>query len=167
MITGAQVRAARALVGMDQRSLAALAGLSLPTIQRMEKSPDSVRVVVDSLERVLRAFAAVGVELIPDGASSLGSGRGVRLIERLPAWVPEERTCRDPLDASHQDQARTDPDQLGGGHAPVGGSGVASCVDLSKGFGEALGVGHGPDLQPAPLATATSPLSGPMQPVGS
>lgn len=95
MITGAQVRAGRALIGLDQRALAALAGLSLPTIQRMEQSPDSVRVVVDSLERVLRAFAAVGVELIPDGGPSAGRGRGVRLVERLPAWVPDDRIRRD------------------------------------------------------------------------
>lgn len=82
MIDGLQVRAARALLGIDQRQLAELAGLSLPTIQRMEASPGSVRVVVDSLEKVLQAFAMVGVELIADGSPSVGSGRGVRLIDR-------------------------------------------------------------------------------------
>ena len=86
------------MIGLDQRALAALAGLSLPTIQRMEKSPDSVRVVVDSLERVLRAFASVGVELIPDGAPSAGRGRGVRMVERLPVWVPEDRIRRDTVE---------------------------------------------------------------------
>ena len=171
MITGAQVRAGRALIGLDQRALAALAGLSLPTIQRMEKSPDSVRVVVDSLERVLRAFAAVGVELIPDGAPSLGSGRGVRMIERLPAWLPEEKTCRDPPESRDQVQVRTVPDQPGAGNAPGagpgGGSGLAPRVDPSLGRGAALGVGPRSDSQPAPGASATSPLSGPMQGVGS
>ncbi|MGH6906160.1 MAG: helix-turn-helix domain-containing protein, partial [Geminicoccaceae bacterium] len=38
MITAAQMRAARALIGMDQRALAEAAGLSVPTIQRMEAS---------------------------------------------------------------------------------------------------------------------------------
>ncbi len=82
MIVGAQMRAARALLGLDQRELARLAGLSLPTIQRMETSPGSVRAVVDSLERVLEAFAAGGVELIADGAPSAGLGFGVRLLQR-------------------------------------------------------------------------------------
>ncbi len=47
MITAAQLRAARALVSMDQRTLADLAGLSLPTIQRMEASDGVVRGNVD------------------------------------------------------------------------------------------------------------------------
>jgi transcriptional regulator with XRE-family HTH domain len=76
------MRAARALLGLDQRELARLSGLSLPTIQRMEASPGSVRAIVDSLERVLEAFSAAGVELFADGAPSAGLGLGVRLIER-------------------------------------------------------------------------------------
>jgi predicted transcriptional regulator len=82
MIAGAQMRAARALLDLDQRELAKLAGLSLPTIQRMESSPGSVRAVVDSLERVVEALAARGVELIADGAPSAGVGFGVRLVHR-------------------------------------------------------------------------------------
>jgi predicted transcriptional regulator len=38
MITAAQLRAARAVLGIDQRDLAELCGISLPTIQRMEAS---------------------------------------------------------------------------------------------------------------------------------
>jgi transcriptional regulator with XRE-family HTH domain len=82
MIAGAQMRAARALLGLDQRDLARLSGLSLPTIQRMETSVGSVRAVVDSLEKVLGALTAAGVEMIQDGAPSAGAGRGVRLIDR-------------------------------------------------------------------------------------
>jgi len=82
MITGAQMRAARALLGLDQRGLARLSGLSLPTIQRMESSEGSVRAVVDSLERVVDALAAAGVELIAEGTPSTGIGRGVRLLRR-------------------------------------------------------------------------------------
>ena len=82
MISGAQVRAARALLGVDQRELASLAGLSVPTIQRMEASEGSVRAVVDSLEKVMGALNEAGVELIGVGARSEGEGRGVRLIER-------------------------------------------------------------------------------------
>lgn len=79
MITGAQMRAARALLGIDQRQLAALAGLSLPTIQRMESSEGVVRGNVDSLMKLVDALAAGGIELIGEGSNSTGSGRGVRL----------------------------------------------------------------------------------------
>ena len=82
MITSAQMRAARALLGIDQKTLAKLAGLSLPTIQRMEASDGTVRGMVDSLTRVVEALEATGVELIGEGASSPGGGRGVRLKSR-------------------------------------------------------------------------------------
>jgi transcriptional regulator with XRE-family HTH domain len=73
------MRAARALLGVDQRQLAQLAGLSLPTIQRMEASDGVVRGNVESLMKLVDALAAGGIELIGDGASSSGGGRGVRL----------------------------------------------------------------------------------------
>jgi transcriptional regulator with XRE-family HTH domain len=79
MITSAQLRAARALVGLEQRRLAELAGLSVPTIQRMEASEDVVRGNVDSLVKLVAALDAAGVELIADGGASQGGGRGVRL----------------------------------------------------------------------------------------
>ncbi|WP_417230317.1 helix-turn-helix domain-containing protein [Brevundimonas sp.] len=90
MITGPQIRAARALLGIDQRELARLAGLSTQTIQRMEACQGSVRVVVDSLEKVMRAIADAGVELIAEGAPGIGTGRGVRLIDRK-VTDPDER----------------------------------------------------------------------------
>lgn len=73
------MRAARALLGIDQRQLAALAGLSLPTIQRMESSEGVVRGNVDSLMKLVDALSAGGIELIGEGAASSGGGRGVRL----------------------------------------------------------------------------------------
>lgn len=79
MITGSQMRAARALLGFDQRQLAQASSLSLPTIQRMEASDGVVRGNVDSLMKLVDALAANGVELIGDGAVSNGGGRGVRL----------------------------------------------------------------------------------------
>lgn len=79
MITGAQMRAARALLGIDQRQLAERASLSLPTIQRMEASDGVVRGNVDSLMKLVGALAANGIELIGEGATSSKGGRGVRL----------------------------------------------------------------------------------------
>jgi transcriptional regulator with XRE-family HTH domain len=79
MITGAQMRAARALLGIDQRQLAQRSGLSLPTIQRMESSDGVVRGNVDSLMKLVEALVAAGIELIGEGAASHNGGRGVRL----------------------------------------------------------------------------------------
>lgn len=79
MITAAQMRAARALLGMDQRALAEASGLSLPTIQRMEASDGTIRGNVDSLMKVVGALEAAGIELIGEGMTSVGTGRGVRI----------------------------------------------------------------------------------------
>lgn len=79
MITAAQLRAARALLGIDQRQLAELSGLSVPTIQRMEASDGVIRGNVDSLMKLIGALDGAGIELIGDGAASRGGGRGVRL----------------------------------------------------------------------------------------
>ena len=80
MITGTQMRAARAMLGFDQRELAQASGLSLPTIQRMESSEGVVRGNVDSLMKLVDALSANGIELIGEGATSGGGGgRGVRL----------------------------------------------------------------------------------------
>lgn len=82
MMTAAQLRAARALLGVDQRKLAELSGLSVPTIQRMEASDGVIRGNVDSLMKLVGALEAAGVELIGEGASSASGGRGVRLRAR-------------------------------------------------------------------------------------
>ncbi|MGG7536987.1 MULTISPECIES: helix-turn-helix domain-containing protein [Rhizobium] len=79
MITAAQMRAARAILGIDQRQLAELTGVSVPTIQRMEASADVVRGNVDTLMRLLAALDSAGVEVINEGAVSTDGGRGVRL----------------------------------------------------------------------------------------
>src|SRR5438128_12520156 len=79
MITANQLRAARALLGIDQRQLAELSGLSVPTIQRMEASEAVIRGNVDSLMKLIGALDAAGIEIIAEGAASPTGGRGVRL----------------------------------------------------------------------------------------
>jgi transcriptional regulator with XRE-family HTH domain len=83
MITAGQMRAARALLGLDQRALAELSGLSLPTIQRMEASDGVIRGNVDSLMKLVGALHASGIELIAEGAASMSGGRGVRLAAAI------------------------------------------------------------------------------------
>ena len=79
MISGAQLRAARALLDMDRKTLAELSGVSLPTIQRMETAQGVVGGTVETLVKVVEVLENAGVELIAEDAPSQTSGRGVRL----------------------------------------------------------------------------------------
>ena len=87
MISAAQLRAARALLGIDQKTLARLAGVSVPTIQRMEASDGTVRGVIETLTKVVEALDRAGIELIGENVASTGAGRGVRL--KLPRAAME------------------------------------------------------------------------------
>jgi transcriptional regulator with XRE-family HTH domain len=83
MITSNQLRAARALLNIDQRETAELADLSVPTIQRMEASEGVIRGNVDSLMKLVAALDNAGIELINPGSTSTTGGRGVRLKEHV------------------------------------------------------------------------------------
>ena len=84
MMTASQLRAARAMLGIDQKTLADMAGVSLPTIQRMEASDGTVRGIVETLTKVIEALNEAGVELIGENARSETGGRGVRLRRPTP-----------------------------------------------------------------------------------
>jgi transcriptional regulator with XRE-family HTH domain len=95
MITAVQLRAARVLLGIDQRRLADLSGLSVPTIQRMEASETMVRGNVDSLMKLIAALDAAGIEMIDEGAVSHSQGRGVRLrVGSTSRAILEARSAR-------------------------------------------------------------------------
>jgi transcriptional regulator with XRE-family HTH domain len=79
MITATQLRAARALAGIDQRQLAKKSSLSVPTIQRMEASDGVIRGNVDSLTKLIKALDVLGIILIGESSISDHGGRGVRL----------------------------------------------------------------------------------------
>ena len=79
MLSAAQMRAARTLLGWDQRRLAEASGVSLPTIRRMEASEANVRGNVDTLVKIVEALEQGGVVLIAEGSASERGGRGVRL----------------------------------------------------------------------------------------
>ena len=78
MISGKQIRAARALLGWKQRELAAAASLSEVSIKNAERG------VVDSrgstLNAIQRAFDRAGVIFLDTGDTRNG-GPGVRLKE--------------------------------------------------------------------------------------
>jgi transcriptional regulator with XRE-family HTH domain len=94
MITANQLRAARALLNIDQRQTAELADLSVPTIQRMEASEGVVRGNVDSLMKLVAALENAGIELINPGVTSPTGGRGVRLRENI--LKPKVKPLRQP-----------------------------------------------------------------------
>src|SRR5665647_1603751 len=91
MMTANQLRAARALLNIDQRQMAELADLSVPTIQRMEASDGVVRGNVDSLMKLVAALDGAGIELINPGVPSSAGGRGVRLREHVTKPKPKTK----------------------------------------------------------------------------
>ncbi len=96
MITANQLRAARALLNIDQRQTADLADLSVPTIQRMEASDGVIRANVDSLMKLVSALENAGIELINPGVASSTGGRGVRLREHVANPKIKVKTVRQP-----------------------------------------------------------------------
>lgn len=105
MITANQLRAARALLSIDQREIAEMADLSVPTIQRMEASEGVIRANVDSLMKLVSALENAGIELINPGAQSVSGGRGVRLREHVANL--KTRNPRQPKPSSSRAFERT------------------------------------------------------------
>jgi transcriptional regulator with XRE-family HTH domain len=77
VITPAQIRAARALLGWKQTDLAKAAGVSEISVKNIERSATDPR--ASTLLRIQRALEQAGVEIIQDGSPSLDGGGGVRL----------------------------------------------------------------------------------------
>jgi len=75
-ISGNQLKAARALIGLDQQQLADKAGIGINTVRNMEAAAaGNIRARTDTLDAVVAALADAGVEFIPEN----GGGAGVRL----------------------------------------------------------------------------------------
>ncbi|MCK1518499.1 helix-turn-helix domain-containing protein [Bradyrhizobium sp. 190] len=72
-----QVKAARALLGWTQDDLAAAAGISRPTIKRLEASDGPLGGRTETGDRITQALHAAGVEFIDENGG--GGGAGVRL----------------------------------------------------------------------------------------
>lgn len=81
-VTGNQIKAARALVGMDQKALADAAGIGINTVRNMEGSgAEPVRGRTDTLDAIRAALRSAGAVMLEDGQSST-DGIGVRLERR-------------------------------------------------------------------------------------
>lgn len=79
MITGTQIRAARALLAWSQTELATHSTASLPTIKRLEAAGDEPAGTVKTNEKIRLAVEAAGIVFIGDDADG---GRGVRIGHR-------------------------------------------------------------------------------------
>ena len=77
-LTGRQIAAARALVGLSQSELAANANISVPTLKRMEGSEGVASGMVNNVAAVRAALESAGVIFIDPN----GNGPGVRLRDR-------------------------------------------------------------------------------------
>jgi transcriptional regulator with XRE-family HTH domain len=74
MSTPAQIRAARALMGLSQAEVAERAGISVPTIKRAE-ADHGIRVSADVMAAIRRVLERAGVIFVEEN----GEGAGVRL----------------------------------------------------------------------------------------
>ena len=75
-VTGPQLRAARALLGISAAELARLAKLGVATIKRAEQSAGPTSMTAANAERVVAVLYEAGVEFIAEN----GNGAGVRFI---------------------------------------------------------------------------------------
>ncbi len=78
-MTGAQLRAARALLGWSAQALATASGVGITTIRKNELANGPVTMIRANIEVLTRTFETAGIEFIPEN----GGGSGVRL--RKPA----------------------------------------------------------------------------------
>ena len=163
LITSFQMRAARALLGIDQRTLAELAGVSLPTIQRMEASDGTVRGVVETLTRVVEALDRAGVdadrrERAQRGAAGAACASKTRAAAHAPAgpFVMARSSARGDATGAcgHEQHAKADRASA----APVAQPTLPSCSRRSSSpcFAKAMALA---DLRADVIAGLTSPSS--------
>ena len=85
MISSAQLRAARSLVGLSQSQVAEEAGVSIPTLKRAEGS-GAISASEKAVKAICEALQHAGIEFIAEN----GGGSGVRLkkVGKNPRVMP-------------------------------------------------------------------------------
>lgn len=78
MLTAEQLRAARAMLRMDQKTLADASGVSVPTIKRLEASSGILRAQFANVEALRAALESNGITFSPQP----GEGPAVGLRHR-------------------------------------------------------------------------------------
>ena len=74
MLTGEQIRAARALIGWKAKDLAEAANISVPTIQRLDSTKGPLSGRYETIEAVRAAFALAGIQFLASGEVAQGAG---------------------------------------------------------------------------------------------
>ena len=92
MITADQIRAARALLRLDQATLARRSGVSLATLRRVERGAESVRGSTRAAMSIQHALEAAGAEFIDNGVR----------CKRRRAPEEKERMLRDLTEIAHR-----------------------------------------------------------------
>lgn len=79
-----QIKAARSLLGWSQEELAVTAGVSIPTIKRLEASEGLLGGREATINKITTALEKAGIAFIDEN----GGGPGVRLAKRHRARKP-------------------------------------------------------------------------------
>jgi transcriptional regulator with XRE-family HTH domain len=82
IMTGRQLRAARALLNWTGEQLAATAGISLMTIRRAEAAEGPLRLMPANVQALRAAFEGAGVTFVHDADGSVGVWQRVAADER-------------------------------------------------------------------------------------
>jgi len=103
MITPEQIRAARALLRLEQRELAKRANVSVATLRRLEAEDGLSAASLKTVDQVRQALEGAGVEFIYGGVR--------RLHKRSPEEVAERvRAIREAVEEFNRKYPTTNPD---------------------------------------------------------
>ncbi|HZV20995.1 MAG TPA: helix-turn-helix transcriptional regulator [Hyphomicrobiales bacterium] len=83
MVSAEQIKAARALLRMEQEELAKRAGVSVTTIRRLESASDAYPVAEETANEVQSALEEAGVEFIYDGVRRVHRDADPELLRDL------------------------------------------------------------------------------------
>jgi transcriptional regulator with XRE-family HTH domain len=83
MVTSEQIKAARALLRMEQEELAKRAGVSVTTVRRLEAASGEYTVAEATAGEVQMALQEAGVEFIHDGVRRIGLAADPGLLADL------------------------------------------------------------------------------------
>lgn len=78
IVTGEQLRGARAMLRLEQSDLAQRAGVSVETVKRLERTVGPISANTGTMDALMRVLTGAGAEFIPEN----GGGAGVRLAKR-------------------------------------------------------------------------------------
>jgi len=78
---GENIRAARAILGWTANDLAKAAGISYPTIQRLDATRGKVSGRYDTIEAIRNTLEAQGIQFLESGTVALGAGVALRAPE--------------------------------------------------------------------------------------